>query len=116
GTGGFAGNAEQVGSGWGVFDVIVAPGDWDGDGHSDLVARKAADNTLWLYQGNGVGGFKSGAGTQIGSAWGQFDAVIAAGDWDGDGHSDLVARKAADGTLWLYEGNGVGGFEGGAGT
>ena len=38
------------------MDLITAPGDYDNDGYGDVIAR---DNTgtMWLYPGNGSGGF-----------------------------------------------------------
>ena len=36
-------------------------------------------------------------------------AIVSVGDLNGDGNPDVVARKA-DGTLWLYPGNGSNGF------
>ena len=45
------------------------------------------------------------AGTQ----WDSYDRISGAGDLNGDGHPDLVARDAS-GALWLYAGNGHAGF------
>ena len=36
------------------FTALLAPGDWSGDGKSDLLAR-AEDGALFLYRGNGAG-------------------------------------------------------------
>lgn len=95
-------------SGWNIYDQLVAVGDFDEDGHPDVLARKP-DGTLWLYRGNGNGGFVQGA-TQIDSGWNAFVEITAAGDFDGDGHADVMARKS-DGTLWLYPGAGNGTFQ-----
>ncbi|MGJ7442415.1 SpoIID/LytB domain-containing protein [Aquipuribacter sp. MA13-6] len=110
GRGGFAG-ARTLGVGWGVADTLIGPGDWDGDGAADVVARDPSTGALWLYRGNGRGGF-AGART-IGVGWGVADTLIGPGDWDGDGAVDLLMRRPADGSLWLYRGNGTGGFAGG---
>jgi hypothetical protein len=104
GHGGFASGAVPIGVGWNAYDTIVSAGDWNGDGPTDLIARKP-DGTLWLYPGGG--GRK--AAKQIGNGWQIFDTIVALPDFDGDGHADLLARKP-DGTLWLYPGNGTGGF------
>ena len=64
GRGGF-GASVVLGAGWNVFDALVGPGDWDGDGAADLLARRA-DGTLWLYKGTG-GGF--GTASQVGNGW-----------------------------------------------
>jgi hypothetical protein len=109
GSGGFQSPYPQIGSGWGGFTAILSPGDWSGDGHPDLLARTSVGKLL-LYRGNGTGGFV-GPYPQIGSGWGGFTAIVAPGDWNGDGHPDLLARTS-DGKLLLYRGNGTGGFVG----
>ena len=116
GAGGWTtGLGEQIGSYFNMFDIIVAPGDWSGDGKADLLARKP-DGTLFLYRGDGAGSWLAGVGegTQIGSGFDMFDALVAPGDWTGDGKADLLARKN-DGTLFLYRGNGNGGWQTGIG-
>ena len=46
----------QVGTGWNMFNAIVGPGDFNGDGSPDLLARETSNGVLWLYPGNGRGG------------------------------------------------------------
>ncbi len=72
-----------------------------------MLARQP-DGTLLLYRGSGAGGWL-GSGQQIGSGWGGFTALAAAGDFSGDGLPDILAR-GPDGALLLYRGNGAGGF------
>ena len=111
GTGGFAtGAAEQIGSGWGPFTALLLPRDWDGDGKRDILARDG-DGRLLMYRGNGAGGFATGRAEQIGTGWGAFTALLAPGDWSGDGNQDLLARRS-DGALIMYRGDGQGGFAG----
>ncbi len=107
GAGGFGSSYPQIGSGWQTRDQIVSVGDWDGDGRNDLVAREPANGNLWLYSGNGAGGFSSQR--IIGSGWGPFTALVGPGDFSGDGPNDILARRA-NGDLYLYPGNGRGGF------
>jgi peptidoglycan-N-acetylglucosamine deacetylase len=82
--------------------------DFDGDGRPDLIAREAATGHLWLYPGNGRGGF--GTTTRVGRGWNTMDAILGPGDFNGDAKADLIARETATGALWLYPGNGRGGF------
>jgi peptidoglycan-N-acetylglucosamine deacetylase len=88
--------------------VLRTAHDFNGDGKTDLVARETATGALWLYPGNGRGGF--GTATRIGRGWNVMDAIVGPGDFNGDGKTDLVARETATGALWLYPGNGRGGF------
>lgn len=107
GTGGFA-SPQLIGRGWGLRDMVTQVGDWDGDGHPDLLGREQSTGHLWLYRGNGAGGF---AGSRsIGGNWRNIDAVLGVGDWDGDGAMDVLARRVDNRTLWLYPGNGSGGW------
>lgn len=107
GSGGFTG-ARQVGWQWQGFTSIFSPGDFDGDGRPDVLARKA-DGTLWLYPGAGGGRF--GAARQVGTGWQGFTWLVSDGDFDGDGNADVLAC-GADGRLWLYRGDGQGGWSG----
>lgn len=112
GNGTFVQGPIQIGTGWNAFDLILSPGDFNDDGRPDLLARKT-DGTLWLYQGNGVGGFLTGVGLNItnpGWNWSTFNLIVSPGDLDRDGNPDLLARLASNGTLQLYRGNGSGGF------
>ena len=96
-----------IGHGWLVHDKVFAAGDFDGDGHPDLLARRASDGALFLYSGNGYGGFR---GTrQVGWGWKAATALLGAGDFTGDGHPDVLFRRA-DGALVLYPGDGRGGW------
>ena len=46
----------MIGSGWGIFTALVGPGDWNGDGDNDIIARRS-NGDLYLYPGDGRGGF-----------------------------------------------------------
>ena len=113
GTGGFFANpSSQIGSGWQGFTALLVPGDFSGDGRGDILARKS-DGALLMYRGDAKGGFVTGTGEHVGSGWQGFTALLAPGDWSGDGKADVLAR-AGDGKLFLYRGDGDSGFIGGA--
>ncbi|MFF1509298.1 FG-GAP repeat domain-containing protein [Streptomyces sp. NPDC058326] len=92
----------KVGGGWQVYDKIEATGNIAGSAHPDLVAQDAS-GVLWLYQGNGRGGFATR--TQIGGGWQTYARLAGGGDLTGDGTPDLVGTDRA-GALWLYKGTG----------
>jgi hypothetical protein len=91
-----------VGGGWNVYDRIEATGDLGGTPVGDLVARDAS-GVLWLYQGNGRGGFASR--TRVGGGWQVYDRITGGSDVTGDGRNDLLATDRS-GVLWLYPGTG----------
>jgi hypothetical protein len=92
--------------GWNAMTAIAGAGDLSGDGRADLLARDRA-GTLWLYRGNGGGGF--GARTLAGHSWNGMTALVTPGNFDRAGGNDLIARDRA-GRLWLYPGNNAGRF------
>ena len=97
----------QIGTGWNGMNAIVAPGDFNSDAKADLVARDGAGN-LWLYRGDGSGGFL--ARVLIGAGWNGL-SIVAPGDFNGDRKADLTARDSR-GNMLLYRGNGSTGFLG----
>ncbi len=105
---GSLGKATVIGNGWSSMTAVVGGADFDGDGFPDVIARDAG-GALWLYRGNGAGGW-IGTATQIGYGWNGFDTILYVGDFNGDGTGALVARVAATGALWLYPLNGQGGW------
>ncbi|WP_460799356.1 FG-GAP repeat domain-containing protein [Microbacterium sp. GXF0217] len=106
--GGKFGTSVIVGRGWSGLVPIASGIDFDGDRNPDVVVRNAV-GALLLYRGNGAGGWAASTGVQIGQKWGAINAAFYAGDFNGDGHGDIIARKS-DGTLWLYPTNGSGGW------
>ncbi|WP_328969703.1 FG-GAP repeat domain-containing protein [Streptomyces sp. NBC_00239] len=96
----------QIGTGWGIYNRLLATRDVTGDGYGDLLGRDRA-GVLWLYRGTADGKF--GARTRIGAGWNAYTVITGRGDLSGDGVTDLVARDGA-GVLWLYRGNAKGGF------
>jgi hypothetical protein len=93
------------GTGWTAYDVLTAPGDLTGDGRTDLLARKASTGDMYLFAAKSDGTLA--AGKKIGSAWASYTKIAGAGDLDGDGFGDVLARHK-DGTLYRYGGTGTG--------
>ena len=105
GSGGFLGAPRRIGTAWNGFTSVFSPGDFNGDHHTDLLARTSR-GLLYLYPGNGSGGWLRPR--LISAGWNKFSTIISSGDFNGDAKSDVLAR-GRDGTLWLYPGNGAGG-------
>lgn len=110
GDGGFQLGNEWSGTGWNTFNKIVGPGDFDGDGFNDLLARDSAGK-LYLYPTTAYGFTGWLPRSVVGWGWDVMDSIITPGDFDGDANVDLLARNKA-GQLVLYKGNGKGGWAG----
>ena len=86
-------NADNVAVGRGPLSVAV--GDFDGDGHADLVTANAFDANVSVLLGDGTGGFDPpvnfAAAGGPGSPGGPTSVVL--GHFDGDGVLDLVTAN-----------------------
>jgi hypothetical protein len=86
------------------YTTQAVTADLNSDGLPDLLLLNDA-GTLWVYLGDGAGGF-------VPEGLGGLGHVVAVGDFDGDGHPDLVTPiTAASGVVRLYAGRGDGTFE-----
>ncbi|MFD2009829.1 FG-GAP-like repeat-containing protein [Streptomyces narbonensis] len=99
----YSNGSVDLGGGWQIYNLIVGPGDLTGDGKADLVARDRT-GVLYLYPGNGKGTAVASR-IRVGDGWSAYNRVLGAGDFSGDGRTDLLARDGS-GTLWLYRGTG----------
>jgi len=109
GNGRFVNPPRVIGVGWNGMDVIAFAGDLTGDRRPDLMAREASSGDLWLYPGDGVGGFLPRRA--LPGSWAEMDVILGGADWDSDGRIDVIAREEATGVLWLYPGDGAGGLQ-----
>ena len=100
------GAVTHFGAGWNALRLVGLSPDLTGDGRPDIVAEDPKRDGLRIYAGNGQGGF-TGAVVAKGKGWNAVTALVAAGDRDGDGHNDLLARTN-DGTLLFFAGDGTG--------
>ena len=103
--GGF-GSGKEIGHGWNGYTVVPA-GDLNSDGHNDLLAVRESTGQLFLYRGDGRGGFRYPY-PQVGRGWQGFQ-LYAAGDLNGDARGDILSIRS-DGLLFRYLGRGDGTF------
>nr|MDQ4008649.1 FG-GAP-like repeat-containing protein [Actinomycetota bacterium] len=92
-TGRVAGNA----------NFLQVVGDWNDDGHPDVVARSARTGIVRLYRG--TGGQDLRAGVVLARHWRHRTFLVGPGDLSGDGLPDLLSRDQ-DGVVWLHPSNG----------
>lgn len=69
GTGGFSNPAgNQIGTGWAPFVAVTSPRDFTGDAMSDVLAV-GSTGSMYLYRGNGTGGWLTGMAETIGTGF-----------------------------------------------
>jgi hypothetical protein len=90
-------------------DFAQVVGDWNGDGHADVVTRAGPRGNLWLYRGTDGGGLRQRVVLVRG--WQDRTFLAAPGDLTGDGRPDLVSRDP-EGTVWVHQSNGRAGVTG----
>src|SRR5882724_8635937 len=83
--------------------IVAGIGDFDGDGHSDILWRNTltGENSIWLMNGSSVLS-QSFIQSVPDNNW----AVVKIGDFDGDGKADIVWRNTRSGQncIWLMNG------------
>lgn len=88
----------------------VATGDFNGDGHTDIVLGKydsGNDMGVSVFLGNSDGSFQPG----ITYGDSESQAFVAVADFNGDGKLDILATDNEYGNLLVYPGKGNGTFD-----
>jgi FG-GAP-like repeat len=83
---------------------VVGTGDFNGDGHSDILWQNAnGQAAIWEMNGtNLIPGGSTTVGPNPGPDW----KVVGSGDFNGDGHSDILWQNA-NGQVGIWEMNGT---------
>ena len=88
-------------------NLMVNVGDWNDDGHGDLITRSGNSGKLYLRKGDGSGQF--GKPVRAATGWASVRSVSAVGDVTGDGNPDLVGQPKGE-VMRTYAGDGSSGF------
>jgi alkaline phosphatase len=96
----------------GTRPADVAVGDFNGDGHLDIVATNnyggsVSDNSVSVLLGTGSGSFQPQAIFLVGTR----PISVAVGDFNGDGHLDIVTASLFDSEVSVLLGTGSGCFQ-----
>lgn len=93
---------------WGQAGDVPVPGDYDGDGKSDFVTKRAEGANARFYK-RMTAPFLSG-GTQTSELFGLAADTAVPGDYDGDGKTDIAVVRLVSGFLtWDFEPSGTAG-------
>ncbi len=97
-------NPYTIGTGWNGY-TSFGVGDWDRDGHQDLIARNNSHGSspLSLFPGQSKRAVSTNPAVRIGEGWAGY-SPFGLTDWDRDGHQDLLTRNDASQKLFLVPG------------
>ena len=90
----------------------LAAGDFDGDGHVDLLVASARANDVTILFGDGRGGFRVGRSFPAGPE----PTEMLVGDFDRDGHADVAIANHGTPLVTILLGDGKGGLRPGPGS
>jgi hypothetical protein len=92
-------NAQQVLATWGGASLgdVAVPGDYDGDGKTDIAVWRAGEGNWYVL--------KSTGGVSV-QGWGASTDIPVPGDYDGDGKTDIAVYRPSEGNWYILKSTG----------
>ncbi|MGW1027822.1 FG-GAP-like repeat-containing protein [Streptomyces sp. NPDC002577] len=95
-------------AGWPAGTLAVPFGDMGSDRCSEMLVRMP-NGELRRYSGHCGSSYSPGSShTSLGTGWNAYNVLVAPGDLTGDGRTDLLARKASTGDIYVFANDGHG--------
>jgi phospholipase C len=94
----------------GANPVLLATGDFNGDGITDLAVANGSSHSIDIMLGNGNGTFTAGPSFSVATGVTSQPTAIAVGDFNEDGHLDLAVGVSPDSIVEIFSGDGTGNF------
>ena len=99
------GQVGAYGIGWGGSAFLPVPGDYDGDGKTDIAIYDTASGGWWIIPSSGTG--PQGQVGAYGVGWGGSGFTPVPGDYDGDGNTDIAIYGTSTGIWWVVPSSGA---------
>lgn len=87
---------------WGTAGDKIVPGDYNGDGKTDITVFRPTDGNWYSIQSNAANGIGTVTTT---FGWGLSGDVPQPADYDGDGRTDYAVFRPSAGTWYLNNSN-----------
>jgi autotransporter-associated beta strand protein len=111
GTSQIPGGSQVLSSNPGPDWQAIGTGDFNGDGHSDILLQNTSSGQAVIWEMDGTNVIGGGdVSLNAGPSW----KAIGTGDFNDDGHSDILFQNTSSGQVAIWEMNGLNVIGGGA--